>query len=280
VVYSSLEICKNYFPEKNQIKAIIFDFDGTISTFRHGWELVMEPLMMEMIGGGTDSDELKQMIREYIDSSTGVQTIFQMQWLAEKVREYGLHPEPKDAWWYKDEYNRRLMEQISGRIQSVQDGEVSSENYIMTGAVAFIKELKKRGFKLYLASGTDHDDVCKEAKILGVFELFELVMGAPERKAACPKEAVIRKIMQDQHLKGSEMAVVGDGKVEIALAVEIGAYALGIASNEATRHGINAVKRQRLISAGAHGISGNFVNKDELIALFYNVSSNKIASSN
>ena len=268
MVSSSLEICKDYFPEKDQIKAIIFDFDGTISTFRHGWELVMEPLMLEMIGDGTGSDELRQMIREYIDRSTGVQTIFQMQWLAEKVREYGLNPEPKDAWWYKDEYNRRLMEQISSRIQSVQDGEVSRENYIMTGAIAFLKELKERGFRLYLASGTDHDDVCNEAKILGVFELFELVMGAPERKAACPKEAVIRKIMQDQQLKGREMAVVGDGKVEIALAVEIGAYALGIAGNEDTHHGINAVKRQRLISAGADAISGDFSNRDGILALF------------
>ena len=268
-IHSPLEICKNYFPKKNRIKAIIFDFDGTISTFRHGWELVMEPLMREMIGGGfDDSDELKQMIREYIDSSTGVQTIFQMQWLAARVQEFGLNPKPKDGWWYKDEYNHRLMKQISGRIQSVQNGEVRCENYIMTGAKTFLEELKERGFRLYLASGTDHDDVCREATILGVFELFELVMGAPERKAACPKEAVIRQIMNDQQLEGSEMAIVGDGKVEIALAATIGAYALGIASNEDTRQGINSVKRQRLISAGAHAIAGDFACKDKLIALF------------
>ena len=32
---------------KGKIKAAIFDFDGTCSTLRCGWERVMEPLMLE-----------------------------------------------------------------------------------------------------------------------------------------------------------------------------------------------------------------------------------------
>ena len=37
--------------EKTTIKAAVFDFDGTISTLRCGWEEVMEPLMLECISG-------------------------------------------------------------------------------------------------------------------------------------------------------------------------------------------------------------------------------------
>ena len=34
------------------VRAVLFDFDGTISTLRCGWEEVMQPLMVEMISGG------------------------------------------------------------------------------------------------------------------------------------------------------------------------------------------------------------------------------------
>lgn len=37
---------------RNPVRAVLFDFDGTISTLRCGWESVMKPLMLEMISGG------------------------------------------------------------------------------------------------------------------------------------------------------------------------------------------------------------------------------------
>ena len=45
----SIEIITSTRPTPGQIKAAILDFDGTLSTLRHGWEDVMEPLMVEMI---------------------------------------------------------------------------------------------------------------------------------------------------------------------------------------------------------------------------------------
>ena len=60
--------------EKTTIKAAVFDFDGTISTLRCGWEEVMEPLMLECISGEKKaSDELVREVRDYIDRSAGIQ---------------------------------------------------------------------------------------------------------------------------------------------------------------------------------------------------------------
>ena len=84
---------------KSTIKAAVFDFDGTISTLRRGWEEVMEPLMLECISGGKNvSDELAREVRDYIDRSTGIQTILQMKWLSGRVvRE---NPgAPSDPWY-------------------------------------------------------------------------------------------------------------------------------------------------------------------------------------
>ena len=87
--------------EKKPIRAILFDFDGTISTLRCGWELVMKPLMLEMISGDHPvTPELEREVEEYIDASTGIQTIHQMKWLAESVATKGMNPgAPTDPWW-------------------------------------------------------------------------------------------------------------------------------------------------------------------------------------
>ena len=43
---------------RKPVRAVLFDFDGTISTLRCGWEAVMKPLMLEMISGGKPFDEI------------------------------------------------------------------------------------------------------------------------------------------------------------------------------------------------------------------------------
>ena len=93
--------------EKKKIVAAVFDFDGTLSTLRCGWEAVMEPLMLECIFGDGYTEEDQREVRDYIKDSTGIQTILQMKWLAERVKQQG--KTPLDPWEYKAEYNRRLM---------------------------------------------------------------------------------------------------------------------------------------------------------------------------
>jgi phosphoglycolate phosphatase-like HAD superfamily hydrolase len=119
--------------------------------------------------------------------------------------------------------------------------------------------------KIYVASGTDDADVKSEAKILGVAKYFDIIAGAPAGKAACSKEAVLRQLIRTNNYKGGELAVIGDGKVEIARGREFGAATLGLATDEQRRCGINETKRARLIKAGAHAIAGDFLNKDEVM---------------
>ena len=73
------------------VRHALFDFDGTISVLRQGWEPVMEAEMLEALcGEKTPSQELIAEVRDYIDLSTGKLTILQMQWLADKVGSFGM----------------------------------------------------------------------------------------------------------------------------------------------------------------------------------------------
>ena len=250
---------------KGSIRAAIFDFDGTFSTLRCGWEQVMRKLMIELISGGNDYDAaLENMVDAYIDASTGIQTVYQMQWLKEKVEQAGYGQEDRDVWWYKDLYNTRLMEEVRERIRRLETGKDSPKQYLIAGAVEFLHVLRDAGVAIYLASGTDHKDVVHEASVLGVANLFTIIKGAPEREVSCSKEAVLKTLLQESALPKESLLVVGDGKVEIALGAENGAYTLGLATDEENLRGLNPVKRNRLQAAGADAIVGDFENLDAI----------------
>jgi len=249
-------------------KSLVFDFDGTLSTLRCGWESFMSAFMIETLGAGRESDDaaaeaVSGRVMRYIGESAGIQTIFQMQWLAEQVRAAGLAPQ--DPWVYKAEYNRRLMQNVSLRRGSVLHGEKSAAAYQIAGSRPFLEALRAKKVTLYVVSGTDQEDVAAEAKILGLDRFFKEIAGAPPGQARCSKEWVIHRLLRDGGLKGEELAVIGDGKVEMAIAREVGAAALGVASDEDLRSGVNPVKRERLLAAGAQAITGDFLAIREIL---------------
>lgn len=262
-----IEIIRQSPTQNGQLKVAIFDFDGTISTLRHGWEQVMGPMMIEMICGEHEpTHQIVSEVWEYIDQSTGIQTIYQMQWLREAVRRHGLNPVVHDAWWYKGEYNRRLMARVDKRLEELNSGRAQAEDFMIAGSAEFIQTLAERGIEVHIASGTDHPDVVNEARALGLLESFAQVSGAPVDRADCSKEAVIRNLIEGRGLSGSELLVVGDGKVEIALGKKAGAAALGVASDEVNRRGINPQKRNRLLAAGSDAIVGDFTDPASILS--------------
>lgn len=256
-------INKDYRPS-GEIRFAVFDFDGTISALRCGWEKIMLPLMLECMSPGAEpSEALREEAERYIDESTGIQTIYQMQWLAERVNE--LTGVMRPAQWYKDEYLRRLALSIAHKKQALADGSEPPENYLIAGSAEFLKALAERGITLYLASGTDHKDVVYEAELLGVKDYFAGIYGAPKDRADCSKEAVLRMLLEEKNISGRQLLVAGDGKVEIALGKQNGAFALGAATDEEKLHGVNPVKYSRLLKAGADAITGDFIEKEEIL---------------
>lgn len=277
---SDIEICyEQGAVQLGRIKHVVFDHDGTISTLRQGWEAIMEPVMIKSILGEhyATADEalyhkVRNRVRDYIDQSTGIQTIIQMEALVEIVREFELVPEEEilDKFGYKEIYNNALMEMVNRRIHKFIEGELELSDYTVKGAIEFILGLYRRGVTLYLASGTDREDVIREVTLLGYAEYFNGgIHGAVGDVSKYSKKMVIEKILRDNHLHGSELAVFGDGPVEIREARKSDGIAVGIASDEIRRHGLNLEKRSRLIKAGAHIIIPDFAQADKILSLLF-----------
>jgi phosphoglycolate phosphatase-like HAD superfamily hydrolase len=262
-----LEIIRQRPESFGRLRVAIFDFDGTISTLRHGWEQMMEPLMVEMICGPHEpTEQIAAEVRDYIDQSTGIQTVFQMQWLVDAVRRHGMNPVVHDAWWYKREYNRRLMMLVNDRLELLRSGRAHVSDFVIQGSVQFVKLLAERGLEVHIASGTDHPDVVNEATSLGLLEAFAEISGAPVDRADDSKEAVFRRLIDGRGLRGCDLLVVGDGRVEIRLGRQAGATTLGVASDERQRQGVNQQKRRRLLDAGSDAITGDFTDQMPILS--------------
>ena len=253
------------------VKYALIDFDGTISVIRQGWESVMIPMMIEMIcDGGPPTPEIEREVREYVDYSTGMLTIRQMEWLAEAVRRHGIAKRTLSPYEYKRIYNERLLDHIRDRMERLRRGELKPDDLMIMGARGFLEELYKRGVTMYLASGTDHQYVLEEASALKITEYFRGgIYGALDHTEAHTKEKIIQRILTENNLRGSELLVVGDGPVEIRNAKARDAIALGVASDEVRRFGLNPRKRRRLINAGADLIIPDFKRYKELVDYLY-----------
>jgi len=251
---------------KRPIRAVLFDFDGTISTLRSGWEEVMRSMMLEMIAGDAPvTDALKSEVDAYIDASTGIQTIFQMQWLCQYIKAHGTKKDmPEDPWWYKDIYNERLMQVVDERKVALADNTAQREQFLIAGSDTLLETFRQKGLELYVASGTDDEDVTTEVGILGLKDYFSRIAGAGYRSMQCSKEMTLRDLLKKSGFDGEELLVMGDGKVEIALGREIGAWTIGTATDEYKRCGLNPAKRVRLENAGAHVIIGDYLNTEEI----------------
>ena len=205
-----IEIINPHIP-RGRIRHALFDFDGTVSLIREGWQGVMIPMMVEVLletPRHESKEELYAVVTEFVDRLTGKQTIYQMIQLREEVRQRG--GEPLDPLDYKRMYLDRLWERIKGRVARLKNGEIEPEEMM-----------------------------------------------------------VIERILNENHLSGPELVTFGDGYVEIEDTKAVGGIAVGVASDEVNRRGINEWKRARLIQAGADLIVPDFRQHERLVAYLF-----------
>ena len=233
------------------VKAVVCDFDGTFSTLRCGWEAMMKRMMMKYL-----PDEA--WIDEFINGTTGVQTILQMKDFVAELKRRGAPAPTDDPWFYKNEYNAMLMETVALRRDRAASGAEPAETWLVPGTRLFLQALKTRGVKVFIASGTDQDDVRAEAEALGLAVFVDGIEGALPKSESCAKETVLKRLMGQAGVEPDELAVIGDGKVEMALGKALGARTLGLATNETDFSAPSEMKRARLEAAGAEMIVGDF----------------------
>jgi len=270
LAHEEIEIVNTALP-RGRFRSVLFDFDGTLSLIREGWHLVMIPMMVEVLqatGTSEMPDELTGKVEEFVMRLNGRQTIYQMIQLADEVRARGGLPDEPLA--YKKRYHDLLMDRVTGRIDALERGESMPEDWTVPGTHALLENLKNRGLKLYLASGSDIVYVKNEAALLGLSPYFgEHIYGALDDYKSFSKKMIVDRILQENQLHGAELLGFGDGFVEIEEVKQAGGVAVAVASDEVNRQGVNAWKRDRLLRAGADLVIGDYRRHAELTAYLF-----------
>jgi phosphoglycolate phosphatase-like HAD superfamily hydrolase len=243
-----------------QPRVALFDFDGTLSLIRSGWQEVMIPMMIEILLAlktGETAEQLRSTVEAYVWRLTGKETIYQMMALAEEIAKRG--GTPLEPLAYKREYLRRLEAHIADRSQGLRSGTIPPDNLLVPGSRALLESLKHRGVQIYLASGTDHNDVTTEAGLLEIDHYFDgRIFGALD-DMSFSKAKIVREILSSAICQPDELIGFGDGYVEIEEVKRAGGFAVGIATDEPACLTIDEWKRQRLLAAGADMIIPNFL---------------------
>jgi phosphoglycolate phosphatase len=253
-------------------RVVLFDFDGTLSLIRSGWVHVMVPMMVEILldlKTGESEEELTRVVDELVWKLTGKETIYQMMAFVDAIEARGGHA--LTPLQYKQMYLDRLWVKIKDRVEALRSGQANPEDFLVPGSRALLKQLRDRGMKMYLASGTDEVFMKEEAGLLGLTEFFDGgVYGAQEDYKSFSKAILIQRILSSADgIEGRHFLVFGDGYVEIEEVKNVGGVAVGVASEEPACTNVDEWKRKRLIGVGADYIVPNFLCHNQLMSMLF-----------
>ena len=268
---SAIEVYGLAPPPAGRIRCALFDFDGTLSLLRGGWQQVMTDHFVGILATAETAETTAQLAancREFITRLTGEQTIYQMLQLEQEMRKRGAKPQP--AAEYKIEYLARLGAHMVHRVNDLRVGREKPEAYMVRGSVSLLQRLRQAGIACYLASGTDHRFVVEETELLGLASHFSSgsesrIYGALDDYRSFSKRMVIERILERHNLSGDELVAFGDGYVEIEDCRRAGGVAVGVASLESGAEGWDMWKKNRLLEVGAHVLVPDWSEADTLL---------------
>ena len=125
----------------------------------------------------------------------------------------GVALEPSE---YKRQFLDRLFTVSGVRLQQLRDGSCAPDQYLVPGSRAILEDLRARGMRLYLASGTDDAHLKEEAALLDITRYFDGgVYGALPDPEAFSKRMLIEQILRLPSIRPRHLIGFGDGPVEI-----------------------------------------------------------------
>ncbi|MDX1946804.1 MAG: HAD family hydrolase [Pirellulaceae bacterium] len=252
-VASQLEILRPNH-QRGPFRCAVLDFDGTLSLIRANWQGIMIPLMVEVLARAVPAAsraELETIVTEFVVRLTGQPTIVQMQALVDEMLRRSARP--LAATDYLAQYQAELLAAAGARVAAIESGRDDPDRHMVPGARGLVEALAARGLHLVIASGTEWAHVVRETEILNLTNYFgDRIHGPVNDDPTFTKLAVFQRLLVEENLRGEEVVIIGDGTAEVLAAREIGALAIGVASDEVARDGrLNPLKAQHLRAAGA-----------------------------
>jgi len=194
-----------------ETELIIFDKDGTLADFRKTWIPILEK-RMELIFNHLGIDEKKNMIKEQIYRAFGI---------GEKLIDpYG--PFPFSTPW-EDEiifsivlYNNGIpwqkARETSHQAIEMAEKELNRTKYtqLYEGVKEVLENLRHNNIFISLATADLTSIAVDTLKHVGIYDLFDYIIGADMVKEGKPHPEMIFKTIDALHVDIKKTALVGD----------------------------------------------------------------------
>jgi len=206
-----------------RIRHALFDFDGTLSLLRAGWQEVMGAYFCEILIATAPTKPRSKHTnncREFITRFTGGQKIYQAMELERQVRATGATPLP--AARSKAEFQHRLHRRIDHRL--IEPGASAASHQPDTWSPvssSCCAASARRVSSATWQAAPIFPNVIEEAELLRLSGFFTTdedhvrIHGALREHANFSKRLVIERIVAQNGLSGPELVAFGDGFVEI-----------------------------------------------------------------
>ena len=245
-------------PQISTLKCVVLDYDGTLTTFRRGWEKILHAFASAKICDHEDfaagnKEAALDDIDYFVAHAGGSNPRQLMSRLIELAKKY-LFSVEMDLQSCAEEYVEVFHQAINKRLNKCYE---NGESYLIKGTRQMLDFLNQRQIQCYVVTGSAENDVRNELEILQLGHHFCDVYGATLNTSGRHKEEALADIISLHSYKKCEMLMVGDGSVEIEAACNFGLPSLGIASDE-HNGGLCERKRRHLIDAGAQLIAADY----------------------
>lgn len=253
-------------PRVEMIRCVILDYDGTLTTFRKGWEFILYPYVRDCIDKNhkpETNSQLEKDIQYFVAHAGGTNPRQLMKRLADLIEKYTGQSESIE--YYIKDYGAIFNGEIQKRVDGFNQ---DSEQYVISGVRELLDFLDKENVLNYVVTGSCDKAVNRELTKLDLSKYFLQVYGADSKTIGNHKEAAIEEIMRKHNLSQYEVLIVGDGSTEMRAAKKMNLPSLGIANDEHTG-GVCPVKKEMLLDIGVHALVADYQNFEEVWNWFH-----------
>lgn len=121
---------------------------------------------------------------------------------------------------------------------------------LFDGVKETLKELKKRGFVMSVASSRSHASLVEYCEKCGIADMFSLILGADDVPKAKPDPEPVLVTLKKLDVEASDAVVIGDMPVDIAMGKGAGCTTVGVSYGNSSR--------EELTEAGADHVIDRF----------------------
>lgn len=244
-------------PKVSEIKCVVLDYDGTLTTLRKGWDLILTDYARGKINpNGLPCDALDDEIRHlcaHAGGTTPKQLVSRLIAIMDKMNLID-KSEIKSLEFYAKDYADHFQEKIDERVKHFAK---ESESYVITAVRPMLDFISSQKTLNYIVTGSCETAVKDELQKLEMLHHFEKVYGASLEMDGNLKLDAMNEIIARHRLSPCEVLIIGDGSTETRAATELKLPVIGIASDEHTG-GLCSKKRDMLAELGAHAIISDY----------------------